>query len=62
LEAETLTLRHQLNIQSSDATSRRAAFSAMDRMIFVGLYRLVPNTIKVLTPERRHTGRGGITT
>src|SRR5512133_1249148 len=28
---------------------KRVAFSAMDRLIFVGLYRLVPNTIKALT-------------
>jgi hypothetical protein len=28
---------------------KRVAFSAMDRLIFVGLYCLVPNTIKALT-------------
>ena len=27
----------------------RLAFSIMDRLIFVGLYRLVPNTIRALT-------------
>src|SRR5215470_12370503 len=46
LEAEILILRHQLNIQH---VPKRVAFSAMDRLIFVGLYRLVPNAIKALT-------------
>ena len=48
LEAEILILRHQLNIQRPHVP-KRVAFSAMDRLIFVGLYRLVPNTIKALT-------------
>jgi hypothetical protein len=48
LEAEILILRHQLNIQRRHQP-KRLAFSAMDRLIFVGLYRLVPNTIKALT-------------
>jgi hypothetical protein len=48
LEAEILMLRHQLNIQRRHAP-KRVAFSAMDRLIFVGLYRLVPNTIQALT-------------
>jgi hypothetical protein len=48
LEAEILILRHQLNIQRRHLP-KRLAFSAMDRLIFVGLYRLVPNAIKALT-------------
>src|SRR6202158_1268957 len=48
LEAEILILRHQLNIQRRHVP-KRVAFSAMDRLIFVGLYRFVPNTIKALT-------------
>src|SRR6476660_1982783 len=48
LEAEILILRHQLNVQRR-YLPKRLAFSAMDRLIFVGLYRLVPNTIKALT-------------
>jgi hypothetical protein len=48
LEAEILILRHQLNIQRRHLP-KRLAFSAMDRLIFVGLYRLAPNTIKALT-------------
>src|SRR6201997_3055263 len=48
LEAEILILRHQLNIQRRHLP-KRLVFSAMDRLIFVGLYRLAPNTIKALT-------------
>ena len=48
LEAEILMLRHQLNIQRRHVP-KRVAFSAVDRLIFVGLYRLVPNAIKALT-------------
>jgi hypothetical protein len=48
LEAEILILRHQLNIQRRHVP-KRVAFSAMDRLIFVGLYRLVPDAIKALT-------------
>jgi hypothetical protein len=58
LEAEILMLRHQLNIQRRHVP-KRVAFSAMDRLIFVGLYRLVPNAIKALTivkPEPSSVG------
>jgi hypothetical protein len=48
LEAEILILCHQLNIQRRHVP-KRVAFSAMDRLILVGLYHLVPNTIKALT-------------
>ena len=41
LEAEILILRHQLNIQRRHQP-KRLAFSAMDRLMFVGSYRLVP--------------------
>jgi hypothetical protein len=37
LEAEILILRHQINIQRRHQP-KRPAFSAMDRLIFVGLY------------------------
>ena len=50
LEAEILILRHQLNIQRRHVP-KRVAFSVIDRLIFVGLYRLVPTTIKALTIE-----------
>jgi hypothetical protein len=48
LETEILILRHQLNIQRRHLP-KRLAFGAMDRLIFVGLCRLAPNTIKALT-------------
>src|SRR5215469_6514761 len=48
LEAEVLILRHQLNIQRRHVP-KRVAFRDMDRLIFVGLYRLVPNAIKART-------------
>jgi transposase InsO family protein len=54
LEAEILILRHQLNIQRR-YLPKRLALNAMDRLIFVGLYRLVPNTIKALTILRPET-------
>jgi hypothetical protein len=41
LEAEILILRHQLNIQRRHLP-KRLVFSAIDRLIFVRLYRLVP--------------------
>jgi hypothetical protein len=48
LEAEILILRHQLNIQRRHLP-KRLTFSAMDRLIFAGLYRLAPNTLNALT-------------
>src|ERR1700761_119762 len=48
LEAEILILRHQLDIQRRHLP-KRLAIGAMDRLIFVGLYRLVRNTNKALT-------------
>src|ERR1700756_3420236 len=54
LEAEILILRHQINIQRRHQP-KRLAFSAMARLIFVGLYRLVPNTIKALAIVRPDT-------
>ena len=41
LEAEILILRHQLNIQRRQSP-KRLNFSTLDRLIFVGLYRLAP--------------------
>jgi len=58
LEAEILILRHQLNIQRRHLP-KRLAFSAMDRLFFVGLYRLVPNTIKALTIVKPDTASVG---
>ena len=48
LKAEILILRHQLNIQRRHLP-KRLTFSATDRLIFVGLYRLTPSTVNALT-------------
>jgi hypothetical protein len=54
LEAEILVLRHQLNILERKST-KRADLNSFDRMLFAGLYRLVPSVLdalKILQPER----------
>jgi hypothetical protein len=43
-----LSLRHQLSIQRRHQP-KILAFSAMDRLIFVGLFSLTPNIIKAVT-------------
>ena len=54
LEAEILILRHQLNIQRRHLP-KRLTFSAMDRLISVGLYRLVPSILNALTIVKPET-------
>ena len=54
LEAEIPILRHQLNIQRRHLP-KRLTFSAMDRLIFAGLYRLVPSTLNALTLVKPET-------
>src|ERR1019366_720246 len=54
LEAEILILRHQLNIQRRHLP-KRLPFSAMDRLIFAGLYRLVPSILNALTIVKPET-------
>src|SRR3979411_1072677 len=53
LQAEILTLRHQLNVLRRKSP-RRLAFSSIDRLVFAGLYRLAPgvlDALKILKPE-----------
>ena len=53
LEAEILTLRHQLNVMRRKSP-KRFAFSNLDRLVFTGLYRLVPravNALMIVNPE-----------
>jgi hypothetical protein len=53
LVAEILVLRHQINIQRRHLPKRHT-FSAMDRLIFAGLYRLAPtilDALAILKPE-----------
>ena len=54
LEAEILILRHQLNIQRR-LLPKRLTLGAMDRLVFVGLYRLVPSTLNALTIVKPET-------
>ena len=53
LEAEIVALRHQLNVLRRKAP-KRLVFSNFDRLVFAGLYRLVPgilNTLVIVKPE-----------
>jgi hypothetical protein len=53
LEAEILTLRHQLNVLRRKSL-KRLAFSNFDRLIFAGLYRIAPriaNALVIVQPE-----------
>jgi hypothetical protein len=53
LQAEILVLRHQLNVLRRKSP-KRAAFSNIDRLMFVGLYRLAPGVLaalKIVRPE-----------
>ncbi len=47
LEAEILTLRQQINILRRTAP-KKLSFSAIDQLIFVGLYRLFPEVCDAL--------------
>ena len=54
LQAEILALRHQLNVQRR-RSPKRWSFSAVDRLIFAGLYRMVPSVLNALTIVRPET-------
>lgn len=54
LEAENLTLRHQINILRR-AAPRRPFLTTVDRLIFVWLYRLIPKTLDALAITRPET-------
>ena len=47
LEAEILTLRHQLNLLRRKSP-KRLAFSNFDRLIFAGLYQVAPRVVGAL--------------
>src|SRR6478672_9258113 len=47
LAAEILVLRHQINILRRHSPKRQT-FSAMDRLVFAGLYRLAPTVLNAL--------------
>src|SRR5215213_2546158 len=53
LQAEILTLRHQLNVLRRKSPQRRT-FTSIDRLVFAGLYRLAPgvlDALKIVKPE-----------
>ena len=53
LEAEILVLRHQLNVLRRKSP-KRLPFGAVDRLVFVGLYRVafgVLDALKILKPQ-----------
>jgi transposase InsO family protein len=53
LQAEILTLRHQLNVLRRKSP-QRLSFSNIDRLVFAGLYRLAPgvlDALKIVRPE-----------
>jgi hypothetical protein len=53
LQAEILTLRHQLNVLRRKSP-QRLGFTSIDRLEFAGLYRLAPgvlDALKIVRPE-----------
>ena len=53
LQAEILTLRHQLNVLRR-RSPQRLSFTSVDRLVFAGLYRLAPgvlDALKIVRPE-----------
>jgi hypothetical protein len=53
LQAEILTLRHQLYVLRRKSPQRRT-FSSIDRLVFAGVYRLAPgvlDALKIVRPE-----------
>src|SRR5258708_40205419 len=47
LQAEILVLRHQINVLRCKSP-KRLVFGTLDRLLFVGLYRLAPGVLDVL--------------
>jgi hypothetical protein len=47
LQAEILTLRHQLNVLRRKSP-QRLTFTSIDRLVFAGLYRLAPGVLDAL--------------
>jgi hypothetical protein len=54
LEAEILILRQQLNVLRRNSP-KRFTFATLDRLVFVGLYRLVPGIVDALAIVRPET-------
>jgi hypothetical protein len=54
LEAEVLVLRNQINVLRRKSP-KRLSFGNLDRLVFVGLYRLVPGIVDALAIVRPET-------
>jgi transposase InsO family protein len=54
LEAEILVLRHQINVLRRKSP-KRLVFGPLDRLLFVGLYRLAPGIVDALAIVRPET-------
>ena len=54
LEAEILTLRHQLNVLRRKAP-KQLAFSNFDRLVFTSLYRIAPGVLDALVIVKPET-------
>src|SRR5260370_7760482 len=54
IEAEILTLRQQINVLRRTAPKKQT-FGAIDRLVFVGLYRLFPRVLDALAIVRPRT-------
>src|SRR5882762_7708783 len=54
LEAEILVLRQQINVLRRKSP-KRFVFRTFDRLVFVGLYRLVPGILDALAIGRPET-------
>jgi hypothetical protein len=53
LQAEILTLRHQLNVLRRKSP-QRLTFTSIDRLIFAGLYRVAPGALDTLKIVAQH--------
>src|ERR1700716_4144791 len=54
LEAENMILRHQLNVLQRKS-SKRPTFGMLDRLVFVGCYRLAPKVLGALAIVKLET-------
>src|SRR6516165_9267270 len=54
LEAEILILRQQINVLRRNSP-KRFAFRTLDRLVFVGVYRVVPGIVDALAIVRPET-------
>jgi hypothetical protein len=54
LQAEILTLRHQLNVLRRKSP-QRLTFTSIDRRVFAGLYRLAPDVLDALAIVKPET-------